>query len=95
MPLNSMITKNPYKLFGSPSPDEFEASIPSLEHYFSIAEAAHGTEHEIPVLLAGLCGLRRSEVFGLTWNDIDFEEATLTVRQAVVTAEGQLDKKEA
>lgn len=90
---NNLITKNPCALVDSPSPDEFEATIPSVEHYFAILEAARGTEHEIPVMLAGLCGLRRSEVFGLTWNDIDFEEATLTVRQAVVTAEKKLEHK--
>lgn len=90
---NNLITKNPCKLVSPPSPEEFEADIPSVELYFAIAEAARGTEHEIPVLLAGMCGLRRSEVFGLTWNDIDFEEATLTVRQAIVTAEKMLDKK--
>jgi len=88
---NNLITKNPCVLVDAPSPEEFEASIPSVEHYFAILEAARETEHEIPVLLAGMCGLRRSEVFGLTWNDI--EEATLTVRQATVTAKKKLDNK--
>jgi len=90
---NNLITENPCSLVDTPSPEEFEASIPSVEHYFAILEAARETEHEIPVLLAGMCRLRRSEVFGLTWNDIDFEEATLTVRQAIVTAEQKLDHK--
>ena len=90
---NNLITRNPCALLDAPSPEEFEASIPNVEQYFAILEAARGTEHEIPVLLAGMCGLRRSEVFGLTWNDIDFEEATLTVRQAIVTAEKKLDNK--
>lgn len=90
---NSLISKNPCKLVNAPSPEFFEASIPSLDHYYAIENAACGTEHEVPVLLAAMCGLRRSEVFGLTWNDIDFDQATLTVRQAVVTAEKKLDKK--
>ncbi|NLA96511.1 MAG: site-specific integrase, partial [Clostridiaceae bacterium] len=58
-------------------------SIPDVNAYYNILSAAVGTEHELPVLLAGLCGLRRGEVFGLTWNDIDFEKQTLTVRQVV------------
>lgn len=90
---NNLITKNPCQLAKAPSPDQYEPAIPDLGHYFLIVEAARGTEHEIPILLAGMCGLRRSEVFGLTWNDVDFEQATLTVRQALVTVKKGLDKK--
>lgn len=90
---NNLITKNACQLVKAPSPDPYEPDIPDLDHYFLIVDAARGTEHEIPVLLAGMCGLRRSEVFGMTWNDIDFKQATLTVRQALVTVKKGLDEK--
>lgn len=90
---NNIIPKNPCEHITAPSPEEFIPSIPSIDIYYAILEAAKGTEHEIPVLLAGLCGLRREEVFGLTWNDIDFDNATLTIRQVVTTAEKSLDVK--
>jgi len=91
---NNLITKNPCALVKAPSPDEYEITVPDLSVYFAILNAAVGTEHEIPILLAGMCGLRREEVFGLTWNDIDFQEATLTIRQVVTTKEkNQLDIK--
>lgn len=90
---NNLITKNPCKLVDSPSPPEYPISVPSMELFWDMVVAAEGTEHLIPILLAGLCGLRREEIFGLTWNDIDFDNATLTVRQVVTTAREGLDIK--
>jgi len=90
---NNLITKNPCKLVDSPSPAEFPISVPTMELYWLMVEAAAGTEHLIPILLAGLCGLRREEIFGLTWNDIDFDNATLAVRQVVTTSREGLDIK--
>lgn len=37
----------------------------------------------LPVLLAVAMGMRRSEILGLTWQDIDFNAETLTVRPSV------------
>lgn len=46
--------------------------------------AVRGTEMEIPVLLALWLSLRSSEVTGLTWECVDFDHSTITVRQAKV-----------
>lgn len=35
-------------------------------------------------IIAALMGMRRSEVFGLQWHDVDFDRATLHVRRAYV-----------
>lgn len=43
---------------------------------------------EIPILLASYYGLRRSEVVGLKWSAINFEENTLTVNHTVVQVSG-------
>ncbi len=90
---NGLIAHNPCVSVDAPSPIVFEPNVPDVELYYEILTCAVGTEHEIPVLLAGLCGLRRSEVFGLTYNDIDFGNATLTVRQAAVMAGKEIDIK--
>lgn len=36
------------------------------------------------------CGLRRSEMLGLSWDDVDLEAGTLTVRRSLVRAKGKL-----
>lgn len=41
-------------------------------------------------VLAMYLGLRRGEIFGLLWDDIDFEEETLTVRHSLQRVGGQL-----
>lgn len=45
--------------------------------------AVKDTKYEIPALLA-LCSLRRSELLALQWKDIDVNNATVTVRGAMV-----------
>lgn len=49
-----------------------------------LLRAVRGNEMEIPVLLALWLSLRSSEVTGLTWDCVDFERSTITVRQAKV-----------
>lgn len=40
-----------------------------------------GHPYHIPIQLGYRCGLRLGEVFGLTWDDIDINEGTLTVHR--------------
>ena len=40
-----------------------------------------GTEWEIPVMLAGLYGMRISEVLGLRWNNVDMEKGEFKVSE--------------
>lgn len=49
-----------------------------------LLRAVRGNDMEIPVLLALWLSLRSSEVTGLTWDCVDFERSTITVRQARV-----------
>lgn len=46
--------------------------------------ACHGTELYLPVLLAATYGLRRGEVCGLCWEDVDFDTGQLHVRHNAV-----------
>jgi len=43
-----------------------------------------GNRFHIPLLLGWNCGLRISEAFGLTWDDIDFQEKTITINKQTV-----------
>lgn len=63
---------------------------PKLDQPYNVKEVAEllraldGTVLYIPVMLAALFGLRRSEALGLRWSAIDFEAKTLTIRTTVV-----------
>lgn len=45
-------------------------------------------KHQIMVRLALQCGLRRSEILGLSWNAIDFKENTISIYQAATKIKG-------
>ena len=38
-----------------------------------------GTDLELPIHLASGLGLRISEILGLTWDNVDFNENTITI----------------
>jgi integrase len=53
------------------------------DDFLKLMEVAKGTELEIPIIVFVGTGLRRGELFGLKWNDVDLEQARLTVRRSI------------
>jgi len=49
-----------------------------------LLKAINGTSVEIPVLLAVWLGLRQSEICGLQWDSVDFENSVIVIKQAKV-----------
>ena len=56
----------------------------------AMLHAAEGTDLHMPLLLALGTGMRRSELLGLRWDDIDLKAGTATVNQGLQEAGGQL-----
>ena len=46
-------------------------------------------QYSLAVLIAGICGLRSGEVFGLRRKDIDLTARTISVQQAIVSVPGK------
>lgn len=73
--------------------------IPSIEDIQSVLKASEGTEHELGIKLS-VCGLRRSEVCGLAYDDLDSNDI-LHINKAYVQGENnkwvlrELNKSEA
>ena len=67
-----------------PQKKAVEQSILEPEEIAALLKAVEGTEMEIPVLLAVWLCMRSSEITGLTWDCVDFQRGTVTVRQAKV-----------
>lgn len=68
----------------TPQKKKPDIRIPTDEDVQQVLMAAKGTNLELPILLAALLGLRRSEISGLRWNDVDFKKHTITIKRAVV-----------
>lgn len=78
-------------------PPKFKRPEPQFYHADSLLrllEAARGDKLEPVIDLAGYLGLRREELCGLRWDDVDFKARTLCVHRARTMAGTQVIEKE-
>ena len=78
-----LIDVNPADKVERPRKDRFIASFYDGNEVNRLFQVARGTPLELPVMLAAFYGLRRSEVVGLKWDSIDFENKTIAIRHTV------------
>lgn len=87
------IEKNPVDKFELPSIEKAVIDYLSMIELHQVMDAVRGTNIEMPVMIALMYGLRRSEVIGLKWSAIDFERKTLSVIGKVVAVKVEDDKR--
>lgn len=75
------LDKNPCDGVDAPSPNEYIPTVYTEEMYIDLLEKLEGHPMEALILIAGMCGLRRGELLGLTWDDIDLENQVINVRR--------------
>jgi len=91
---DGLIAKNPCDGVDAPSPEDYEPTIYTEEEFAILLDRLKGHRMEAVILIAGMCGLRRGELLGLTWNDIDLERGIISIKQNVVpTSTGNKTKK--
>ncbi len=81
------IAHNPMSEMSGPEAPKRPRRIVGIERLATLTEALRRSKYRIPVMLALATGLRRGELLGLRWSDVDLEHGTLTVRQTVVEGE--------
>lgn len=87
---NDFIIKNPMRVIDRPSKIKKESSYYNAEQLNALARAAKGSYIETPVLLAMVLGLRRSEIVGITWDNVDFDKRILHIRQSVIVGDSSI-----
>lgn len=76
-----------------PAPVPFSPKVPTTEEFNTIWEAAKGSWYEMPILLAGWCGMRKGEIFALKPNDLDYKQSTIRIDESRSDSEnGYIDK---
>lgn len=87
-----VITENPATLASPPAYRRSETSIPLVEHFHKLVEEAEKTNPDFAVLLLldAATGLRRGELAGLRWSDLD-ETGTLTVQRGLTNPVGGIE----
>lgn len=79
-----LIQSNPASKVMLPKKERYRSDFYTVEEMNRLLEAIRGEKIEVPVYLACWYGMRRGEVLGLRWKDIDFETMTITVNGVVV-----------
>ncbi|MCD8375623.1 MAG: site-specific integrase [Oscillospiraceae bacterium] len=79
-----------------PRSEKFEGQAYTLEQTAVLIKGAaeRGEPMMAAVMLACVYGLRREEIVGLRWQDVDFEKREVHIRNTVVVFEGQLIEAE-
>ncbi len=73
------ITKNPMRAVSPPKKRQREAKFYTPEQLGILLDKAVGTRLELPVYICAYLGLRRGELCGLRWSDVDLEHKTITI----------------
>lgn len=73
------ITKNPMRAVSPPKKRQREAKFYTPEQLGILLDKAVGTRIELPVFICAYLGLRRGELCGLRWSDVDLEHKTITI----------------
>ena len=81
---NGLTDQNAALLAELPSCDKFCGNFLNTEQFDLVLSKIKHTAIYTPVFIAGTMGLRRSEVLGLRWSDINFEQRTMCIQHTVV-----------
>lgn len=81
---NGLTDQNAALLAELPSCNKFCGNFLNTEQFDLVLSKIKHTAIYTPVFIAGTMGLRRSEVLGLRWSDINFEQRTMCIQHTVV-----------
>ena len=79
----SLIPHNVTNAVKAPRPTPKEMRPLSSEEARRFLEAAHGNKLEALYILAITTGMRRGELLGLKWSDVDLENASVSIRRTL------------
>lgn len=72
-----------------------DIEIPTEEEIEKLFKTAKGKRIETPLYLGAMCGMRRSEIFALKWENVDLDAGTIDIIAAeVIDIENKLVRKE-
>ena len=85
-----LVTRNVARLVRPPSPPARKVRALEFEEARRLLAAAEGERLEPLVVLALTTGLRRAELLGLRWEDVDLGRGVVRVERTLLRIEGRL-----
>lgn len=79
-----LITANPADKVKRPKKEQFIGAFYSKEEVEKLFEVSKNDPLEVPILVSAYYGLRKSELLGLTWDAIDFNNKVITIKRTVL-----------
>lgn len=89
--INDLVLVNVTDKVKRPKVEKFKASFYDIKEIEKLFEVIQDNECKLPIMLTAMYGFRRSEVLGLKWNAIDFENKLISVQHKVL--ETKIDGK--
>lgn len=78
-----ILSSNPCVAVDPPRKEKYHANVYNREELMQLIHAAESTKLLLPILLAAGCGMRRGEVCGLRWQDINLEQKLMFIRHSL------------
>ncbi|MDD2445324.1 MAG: tyrosine-type recombinase/integrase [Clostridia bacterium] len=88
---NDFILSNPADKITKPKREKYKAQYYNQEELEKLFEVIKDSEFKVPIMIAGMYGFRRSEVIGLKWDAVDFENDTIEIKHKIL--ETKVDNK--
>ncbi len=79
-----LLDRNPTQRVRTPKPSPSPARTLSTDEVRRLLAHARLTPYHVPIHLALYAGLRRGEILGLRWKDVDIDTNTLNIRQTLM-----------
>ena len=89
-----LLAISPAEAVEPPRPDHAEIEILMDDELHTVLRMARSTRSYPPILLAATTGMRRGEVLGLRWRDVNLDTAELTVNHTLEETKAGLRLKE-
>lgn len=81
--VDGLIPFNPADRIERPKPQKYMASFYTKDESKKLLKVVQNSDLKIPITLTLFYGLRRSEILGLKWEQIDFSNHTLCIRNSL------------
>lgn len=78
-----LCTINPCYAVTPPRREKYRGAVYTPEQLQTLIDAALDTKMYLPIALAATCGLRRGEICGLRWQDVNLEKSLLFIRHGL------------
>ena len=87
---SDLISKNISNGLQLPKVEKYNAKFLEKEQLLELVKKAKNTDIYIPIALAIYTGMRRGEILGLSWDNINLKEKTIYVKQQLQEINGEL-----